>query len=71
MRDDQTVETKLIYDGSYNPNVLTNIVNNLITGNSYTFTLVALNFNGEGQPSNPVTFKTCTVPSTLSPPVVT
>lgn len=46
MKDDQTGITRLVYDGSSNPNVLTYIINNLITGYSYTFILVALNFNG-------------------------
>ncbi len=44
------------------------LVSNLTTGNSYTFKLIGVNFNGEGPASNAVTFKSCTAPSNIQPP---
>jgi titin len=71
MKDEAIQSTSLVYDGSSNANVLYYLKNNLTTGYSYTFTLVAVNFNGEGPASNSVTFKSCTAPSNIRPPYAT
>lgn len=60
----------MVYDGSSSPSIFTYIVSNLTSGAPYQFTLTAVNFNGEGTPSNPVEYTACTPPSGLNPPVV-
>lgn len=60
-----------MYDGSRNANVRTYLIDNLVTGNSYTFRLIAVNFNGEGPASSPITLKSCTAPSSIDPPFAT
>lgn len=38
--------TSLVYDGSYNPNILAYLVSNLVTGAYYSFYIKSVNFNG-------------------------
>jgi hypothetical protein len=59
----------LVYDGSNNPNVHYHLTSGLTSGTSYTFNLVAINFNGESDPSPDAVFSACTTPSGLSQPV--
>lgn len=61
----------LVYDGSNSASIFTFIASNLSTGAPYTFTLSAVNFNGEGTISDPVVYTACTAPIGLSAPIVT
>ena len=44
------------------------LVNNLVTGNQYSFKIRALNFNGAGLFSSQVTYFSCLPPLDLLPP---
>jgi Fibronectin type III domain len=43
--------TRVVYDGSNNPNLLSYNMQNLVPGRKYEFSVAALNFNGKGQSS--------------------
>ena len=61
----------MIYNGHDNPNILSFNMEGLTPGNSYGFSVAALNFNGVGDRSVMSTYTSCTVPSDQSVPLVT
>jgi hypothetical protein len=50
-----------------NPNIRKYIVGNLTTSLTYGFTIEALNFNSNGEASDPADFVICTAPKELNP----
>ena len=60
----------LVYDGRSNPNFLQRLVSGLATGNAYTFSLVAWNFNKQGPSASPAMFTACIAPAGLESPSV-
>jgi hypothetical protein len=50
-----------------NPNIRKYIVGNLTTGLTYGFTIEAINFNSNGEASDPALFIVCTAPRGLDP----
>ncbi len=71
MKRDYDFIPRLVYDGSTNAYVYTYTSEELVTGGTYLFYLAAVNFNGEGELSDPAVFTVCTAPSGLKPPTVT
>ena len=53
----------VVYDGSIYSQTTSFLVKGLTTGNQYSFILYAVNFNSMSQPSDPVIFNACLVPS--------
>lgn len=60
----------LIYDAPTIASIFTFTAENLTTGAPYSFILSAVNFNGEGETSDPVIYTACTAPTGLRPPRV-
>mmetsp|Transcript_30242 Transcript_30242/g.29560 ORF Transcript_30242/g.29560 Transcript_30242/m.29560 type:complete len:364 (+) Transcript_30242:1022-2113(+) len=58
----------LAYDGSLNSATLSYSVNNLNTGEYYSFYVVAVNYNGESPISSELQAPVCVAPQDLSPP---
>lgn len=60
----------MIYDGYQNPNLLEYEASSLTPGELYGFSVVAFNFNGEGEHSAMIWYKACTAPSGQDAPIV-
>lgn len=60
----------LIFDSQLNPNTLDYTVTGLLRGHSYTFKVVAFNFNGRGAFSASATYWACDVPAEVQAPLV-
>lgn len=58
----------VIYDGSLNSDTLSYNVTGLTTGKTYSFYVVANNFNGEGDASDETYGLVCVAPSTIEDP---
>jgi len=63
-----TGSTSLVYDGSYNPNILGFLVPNLVTGAYYSFFLKSVNFNGVSIESQSAVFSVCLAPQQIERP---
>ena len=59
-----------VFDGTFRPGVLGQLVDGLVTGHLYTFRAFAMNYNGLSVPSAPTSFYVCTAPTYFSRPVV-
>jgi hypothetical protein len=59
-----------VYDGSYHPGILGQLIANLTNGHYYTFRVIALNYNGASQPSATASYYVCTAPTSFPAPVV-
>lgn len=59
---------QVIYAGYNQPQTLEYIVTGLTTGQTYSFTLAALNFNGQSSDSAVFDFNACEVPSSFAAP---
>lgn len=72
MTDAATQETKVIYDNPSNQNVLEFLADGLTPGGTYSFSVLGVNFNGEGALWSPdATFRACTAPSGVAVPALT
>ena len=60
----------VIYDGSFNPQLNEQYVNNLIPGREYIFQIEAVNVNGPGVKSNFVSQISCIAPDFMPLPTI-
>jgi hypothetical protein len=60
----------LIYDGQRNPDQLWFNIESLTPGNEYGISVIAFNFNGQGEASDTAYYKSCTAPSGQGVPTV-
>jgi hypothetical protein len=59
-----------IYNGAENNANLSFLQTDLVTGLFYRFRVIALNFNGESEPCDPVGYYVCAAPTDFAGPVV-
>lgn len=59
-----------VYDGSFKPGILEHKVEGLIQGALYSFRAIALNFNGQSEPSASRSYYICTQPTGFKMPKV-
>jgi len=72
MTDQETLWSEVIYDNPTNPNVLEYLRTGLSPGRSYAFSVLGVNFNGQGEHwSDAAAFRACTEPSGVGIPRVT
>ena len=64
-----TSQYTLVYNNTRNPLITEYNITGLMTGQVYQITLVAVNFNGDSQMSDPLVKYSCVEPSMPSPPV--
>jgi hypothetical protein len=71
MVDGYTKETRLLHDAPTNANILQYSVTDLEPGHTYSFRILAINFNGAGAEwSDLVSFRSCGYPSGVPLPKV-
>jgi hypothetical protein len=64
-------ESTVIYDGTNFPNVREfTAAAGLVTGQTYSFTVRAVNFNGAGPEASPLVLTLCAAPAGLGPPTM-
>ena len=62
-------EYNVIYNGKNYPIVTKfTVADGVVGGNTYTFKVQAINFNGLGPASNTVEYTICAIPGALEPP---
>ena len=59
---------KLLFDGTNQPGINYFEATGLQTGSRYRFKVTALNYNGEGDPSEEIEFFSCLPPTGMLPP---
>jgi len=63
MTDDQTLVSSIVYDHPTNANVKEYLATGLTAGESYSFSVLGINFNGAGEVwSDAASFESCTAP---------
>ena len=70
INDGTNEEYTTVYNGKNFPNVRKFLVSGLGTGDSYSFVVQALNFNGASLASEPVTFTICQNPGQFAEPTM-
>ena len=70
INDGTSEDYTTVYYGLYFPNVRKFLVSGLETGNIYSFTVQALNFNGPSEPSDAASFIICQSPSQFGAPTM-
>ena len=64
-----TSQYTMIYNNTRNPLITEFEIEGLVTGQVYQITVVAVNFNGDSQMSDPLVRYSCVIPESPKPPV--
>ena len=70
MDDGKGGDFKTIFDGSFQPGVVSYKISNLVNGLRYSFRVYAANFNGKSTASPVSKFYACTAPTGFAAPTV-